>query len=517
MPARPNTVRTAGSSRFDAPGDRGPQRARARRDVAQRPGRAGRLVVQRGADRLERVVAHARRGQLDRQRQPVERAADLAHERSGRLVAQREAAVRRAGPFGEQRDRVVDDERRDVDQPFAREPERLARGRQEARQRRQPAAPARPPRPPRRRRARSCRARAARRAPPAPRRAPRPRCAAGSSRTPSARSTATSMSAFSASGARSTNHAPSAWRATARSATSRAKRVLPVPPGPSSVTRRCSSSRLATWTRSRVAADEAGRLEPQVGALPVARGIAEERRVRLLRRERRRGAELGERVGRALGVRPRGGEPAARQRVVDEHPVRQLRVRVAGQQTARGERVGRAGEQPPQHALGQLREALALRDRPVAVLVAQERAGVEPVRLGVVTGRCRLLEAQRIDRDVGREGDRGAAGDERVARHAGLGQRLADRPQRGRQARPRTVLVTLRPADRGQLVARDRPSGVHGQVHQQQPGLGGRGQIAAPLAIEERDFTQRREGETRHASAVQQPNHCSWRLTSSRG
>ncbi len=135
----------AGIEPVHAPGDRGAQRAAPRRDVAQRAGRPGRVLAQRGADRLQRVVAHPRRGQLDRQRQAVERGADLAHERARRRVAEPEAAVRGAAALGEQRNRVLDHQRRDVDQPLAREAQRLARGRQTREPAAPPAAPARRP------------------------------------------------------------------------------------------------------------------------------------------------------------------------------------------------------------------------------------------------------------------------------------------------------------------------------------------------------------------------------------
>ena len=57
--------------------------------------------------------------------------------------------------------------------------------------------------------------------------------------------------AGSVSGASSTSHTPSGWASTASAAACRARRVLPVPPGPVSVSRRCVESRRATSASSR--------------------------------------------------------------------------------------------------------------------------------------------------------------------------------------------------------------------------------------------------------------------------
>ena len=68
----------------------------------------------------------------------------------------------------------------------------------------------------------------------------------GCSRTPSATATADGTCAGSRTGASSASHTPSANRAATRPATAPASRVLPTPPGPVTVTSRCSSSRPAT-------------------------------------------------------------------------------------------------------------------------------------------------------------------------------------------------------------------------------------------------------------------------------
>ncbi len=99
-----------------APGDGGIHRALALGKVAVSVRENSEPVVESRQERLRRKDSHTRRGELDREREPVEPATDV---RDGARVAlgEREAALGLARPLGEERDRRVSQQRVDVSRP----------------------------------------------------------------------------------------------------------------------------------------------------------------------------------------------------------------------------------------------------------------------------------------------------------------------------------------------------------------------------------------------------------------
>ena len=238
-----------------APVDDGAQRAVARERGAAAAGEQPEAVVQALGELADRQRAQPRRGQLEREREAVQAAADLLARRvvhheagqRGRARGRRTAPAReRLGPaagtatrlspeiasasrlvatrrsFGQPREQPVGELGHARDQVLAvvEHDDRLAVG-EHVEQAPEPVARA-----------------------PAPR-AARPR-AARARRAPRA-----TMSTSDVTGASSTIQTPSATRSTQPATASRASRVLPAPPGPSSVTSRPRSSSSPIWAISR--------------------------------------------------------------------------------------------------------------------------------------------------------------------------------------------------------------------------------------------------------------------------
>jgi hypothetical protein len=110
-----------GAEQVVAPGDRGAQRPLPLREVAGPPAEQREAAAQAGQERRRRPEAAARRGEFDRQRDPIQPPADLAHGRGG-LRPEGEGGVHRLRPLGEQPDgggagRRRVRSRRDVERP----------------------------------------------------------------------------------------------------------------------------------------------------------------------------------------------------------------------------------------------------------------------------------------------------------------------------------------------------------------------------------------------------------------
>ena len=259
-----------------APVDRVAERALPRRQVVGAAGEQVEPLLEPAEDRLRREQLHARGRELDREREPVEAAADPGH-RGRVLVRELEARLDRLRPVDEELDgrrareravavavRLGQRERRHRELALLAQAQRgLARhergqarcgGEQLVRRASPRAAPAR-----------SCRARAG----PGRRRAAArsPRRAAGR-RSPRRRgrsAIAEPTMPASLTGARSTKKARPSSAASSAAAAS-ASRVLPVPPGPVSVTSRtsCRARELDQRRELLVAADQRGRLRREV-------------------------------------------------------------------------------------------------------------------------------------------------------------------------------------------------------------------------------------------------------------
>ena len=243
-------------------------------------------------------------GELDRQRQPVEPRADL---RDPRLVAGLELQPRvdGAGAAQEQRDRGLGRQRAERELVLGRDPQRRAAGDDQLRagRRREHAAELAAPRPAP---ARSCRRRRSvceARAPARARRATR----AGSSTAPSA-----------------IIRAPSGNAPPSRCASSSANRVLPIPPGPVSVSsrtsRRSSADRRSRGPRrgraagraERAAAAPRARRAGRASASVERRVLGQDRRLELLQLAAGVQPELLDEDVRARAGRPRARRPGGR-------------------------------------------------------------------------------------------------------------------------------------------------------------------------------------------------------------
>ena len=117
---RPQAPLVVGEQQLVAPADRRPERPAALRLAAGRVAQHAEAVVEAAGDLRDRQRPRPRRGELDRQRQAVERPAQLAHV-AGPPVPRRRAA-------GEQLDGVGERERRELEHDLAVDAERdLAR------------------------------------------------------------------------------------------------------------------------------------------------------------------------------------------------------------------------------------------------------------------------------------------------------------------------------------------------------------------------------------------------------
>ena len=177
---RPEAALVVGEQQVVAPADRRPQRPAALGLAARRVAQHGEAVVEPARDLLDGQRPRARRGELDRERQAVERPAQLAHLARGRPAGR--SAARRARP----RRRAPAERARTRPRPRARAVPGSCRGSAAPAPRRAGA-----PRAPRRRRprARSCRGSA-----PPPSRRRRSCSAASPPTTPSAAMTVSSTS-----------------------------------------------------------------------------------------------------------------------------------------------------------------------------------------------------------------------------------------------------------------------------------------------------------------------------------
>ena len=268
-PAAHRSRRSPSLEQVVAPGDRAAQRLLALGQVARSRRQDAELVLEAAQDRVGRQELDPGRRQLDRERHPVEPGADRG---DGRGVVVRDLEVGPDGerPRDEQPDGLVLGHEVGGDRPLvAREVQLLEVGHREqvdagpagpgpgtpARRRpgagpgssRSPGASARPGggrrRPGRRRSpARSCRGRAAPCARPATPRAGRAATSPRSRQGRTSSRSATRTRAGSRTGSSATNHAPSSYSWATSAASWSDSRVLPVPPGPVSVSSRVVAS-----------------------------------------------------------------------------------------------------------------------------------------------------------------------------------------------------------------------------------------------------------------------------------
>ena len=276
--------------------------------------------------------------------------------------------------------------------------------------------------------------------------------------------------------ASSTNQMPSGTGSTPASV-SIARRVLPQPPGPISVSRRTRSSRrtISPRSRSRPTNEVSG-----WGRLPLV-SVAGSGREQLAVEA----AGLGVGLGGQLGVELLAQELVLRQRLlaapagrVDAHerPVGGLGQRIDDQRALqRGDRLrvvaGQLGELDAQRAV-QLEQRGPARVGPrlVAVL-GQQLAGVEVERALVGGGVARLARAgggglEGVDVDLGLEGD------DAVAQAQGIGADRAPRcVQRLVEVVGRRVAVAVGPQQLGEALAVQPALGREGQELDQRLGL----------------------------------------------
>ena len=126
---RPQTALVVGEQQVVAPPDGRLEGSAAFRSAAGRVAQHDEAVVEATGDLLDRQRLGSRRGELDRQRQAVERTAQLVH-RVAR-VADVEVRALGGGPAGEQLDRVVERQRRELEHGLTVDVERHLAGAQD--------------------------------------------------------------------------------------------------------------------------------------------------------------------------------------------------------------------------------------------------------------------------------------------------------------------------------------------------------------------------------------------------